>query len=65
MLGNGSANKFPWQTNTQATTEEMLGKMLSIRSVEKRQSTSGVPSEQLVESWASQGRLRRETLRVL
>jgi hypothetical protein len=27
--------------------------------VENRQSSSGVPSEQLVESWALQGRLRR------
>jgi hypothetical protein len=28
-------------------------------SVEERQSSSGVPSEQLVESWALRGRLRR------
>jgi hypothetical protein len=43
-------------TDTEATIEELLGTMFS---VENRQSSSGVPSEQSIESWALQGRLRR------
>jgi hypothetical protein len=59
-------------TDTQIAIEELLGTMFSIRSVrsgykeesvENWQSSSGVPSEQSVESWALQGRVQKMTLR--
>jgi hypothetical protein len=55
-------------TDTQATIEKLLETMFRVRSLqnglkksslENRQSSSGVPSEQLVDSLALQGRLRR------
>jgi hypothetical protein len=60
FLSNGSVNT--------RTTIRILEKVFSIRSVqsgykedlvENRQSSSGVPSVQFVESWALQGRLGR------
>jgi hypothetical protein len=56
------------ETNTPATIGLLLERcflfgpckvIMKKSSIENRQSSSGVPSEQLVKSWALQGRLRR------